>query len=142
LTPAKGLVRKPPNTFFGHIMTHHPSSYRPTGRPSATHGFDDDGEPVAVTSPKYPDAPGDEVADDVARARRETIQRLVTWLCSDGADATKAGRRALAVAHHLRLEETLATQRQLAERSGCSLGAVNKATRELLPSIKALVRQP
>lgn len=65
-----------------------------------------------------PDAPTDE-----ATARRETLARVVQWICKDNATPEQAGRRALILDHIL---DPQGDQNRLAETLGISKSAISK----------------
>ena len=100
-------------------------SYKPTHKADAP-DFDDDSEPVAVTSFSFPDEDSSE-ADDVFRVRRETIIRLLQFITAGKREPAKTvGARVLLLAF-LAGASDCKTQSELAKRLGITQSGVSRA---------------
>ena len=95
------------------------------------YGFES-GVRVRVVGPTLPDDDGLEVEPEAGgTGGRESVLRLLEWMTGDGADAERAGRRALLLAYLVRAPGRLQTQRQLAAQLGISPARVNALLAEI-----------
>jgi hypothetical protein len=98
----------------------------------------DDGRVVPAIEFVYPEASGELSEDDAVRLRRESIIRLLGFLCHRGTPR-KIGVRVLLLAHLLGTGDCR-TQRELAARLRISPGRVSQALKALRREFKRLAR--